>query len=132
MTTCGSRFEYRKIPQVNTATATNGLRGGGCGGRPGPCLIDKGLQPANSCEDVRAARQLPTYLEANQLLPSLGTQSSFRFRHSTETALLHVLSDILAAVDRGDLAALVLLDLSAAFDTVESTTRSCWNVYGGR
>jgi hypothetical protein len=131
MTTRGSRFEYRKIPQVNTATASNGLRGGGRGGRPGP-VFDKGLQPANSCEDVRAARQLRTYLEANQLLPSLGPQSSFRSGHSTETALLHVLSDILAAVDRGDLAALVLLDLCAAFDTVESTTRSCWNVYGGR
>lgn len=30
-----------------------------------------------------------------------------------------MLSDILQAVDRGDLAALVLLDLSAAFDTVD-------------
>ena len=33
-------------------------------------------------------------------------------------ALILYLSDILAAVDRGDFAALVLLDLSAAFDTV--------------
>jgi len=32
---------------------------------------------------------------------------------------LSVLSDILLAVDRGDFAALVLLDLSAAFDTVD-------------
>ena len=39
--------------------------------------------------------------------------------HSTETAILRVLSDILQAVDRGDFAALVLLDLSAAFDTVD-------------
>jgi len=30
-----------------------------------------------------------------------------------------VLSDILQAVDRGDLAALILLDLTAAFDTVD-------------
>ena len=30
-----------------------------------------------------------------------------------------MLSDILQYVDRGDLAALVLLDLSAAFDTVD-------------
>ena len=30
-----------------------------------------------------------------------------------------MLSDILQAVDRGDLAALVLLDLSTAFDTVD-------------
>ena len=33
--------------------------------------------------------------------------------------MLQVLSDILLAVDRGDLAALVLLDLSTAFDKVD-------------
>ena len=33
--------------------------------------------------------------------------------------MLRVLSDILLSVDRDDLAALVLLDLSAAFDTVD-------------
>jgi hypothetical protein len=33
--------------------------------------------------------------------------------------VLRVLSDILEAVDRGDVAALILLDLSAAFDTVD-------------
>ena len=36
-----------------------------------------------------------------------------------ETAILRVMSDILLAVNRGDFAALVLLDLSAAFDTVD-------------
>ena len=39
--------------------------------------------------------------------------------HSTETAVLKVLVDILHAVDRGDLAVLTLPDLSAAFDTVD-------------
>ena len=34
------------------------------------------------------------------------------------TAVLRMLSDIMTAVDGGDVAALVLLDLSAAFDTV--------------
>ena len=33
--------------------------------------------------------------------------------------MLKVLSDILLAIDSGDLSALVLLDLSAAFDTVD-------------
>jgi len=46
-------------------------------------------------------------------------QSGFRPGHSTESAVLYVLSDVLLAVDRGDLAALALLDLSAAFNTVD-------------
>ena len=46
-------------------------------------------------------------------------QSAYRAYHSTETAVLKLLSDILLAVDNGDLAVLTLLDLSAAFDTVD-------------
>jgi hypothetical protein len=65
------------------------------------------------------AHQLWTYLDTNQLLPSLGLQSGFQSKHSTKTDVLHVLSDTLAAVDRDDLAALVLWDLSAVFDTAD-------------
>ena len=36
--------------------------------------------------------------------------------------MLRVVSDILDALDRGDLAALTSLDLSAAFDTVDHKT----------
>ena len=39
--------------------------------------------------------------------------------HSTETALLRVQNDILQAVDSRGGAILVLLDLSAAFDTID-------------
>ena len=39
--------------------------------------------------------------------------------YSTETAITWILSDLLDAVDRDDTAMLVLLDLSAAFDTVD-------------
>ena len=60
------------------------------------------------------------YLTASRLLPDL--QSAYRANHSTETAVLKVLADILFAVDTGDLALLTLLDLSAAFDTVDHET----------
>jgi len=39
--------------------------------------------------------------------------------------MARVLSDILMALDRGDVAALALLDLSAAFDTRSITTFYC-------
>ena len=43
----------------------------------------------------------------------------FRAGHSTETAVLRVLSDLLQAADSGESGVLALLDLSAAFDTVD-------------
>jgi len=59
-------------------------------------------------------QQLHEYLQRWNLLPPL--QSGFRPNNSTDTAVLRVLSDLLEAVDG---AAVVLLDLSAAFDTVD-------------
>ena len=66
------------------------------------------------------AKQLVDYLTSSGLLPAL--QSAYRAHHSTETAVTKVLSDILKAIDAGDLALLTLLDLSAAFDTVDHAT----------
>ena len=44
-------------------------------------------------------------------------QSANRALHGTETALIKITNDILLSLDRGEHAFLVLLDLSAAFDT---------------
>ena len=61
--------------------------------------------------------QLLKHCTAYAPLPD--NQSSYRQGHSTETALLKVQNDILMNMDRQEVTLLVLLDLSAAFDTIE-------------
>ena len=61
--------------------------------------------------------QLLLYLNDNELLPSV--QSAYRQFFSTETAVLKVVTDILATLDRGQKSLLGMFDLSAAFDTVD-------------
>ena len=46
-------------------------------------------------------------------------QSAYKSHHSVESALIRVHSDILQAMDRQRIVVLVLLELSAAFDTTD-------------
>ena len=46
-------------------------------------------------------------------------QSAYRRFHSCETALLRVQNDIFVSLDAGRSSALLLLDFSAAFDTID-------------
>ena len=62
------------------------------------------------------ASQLKAYMDYNDLHDLL--QLAYKTAHSTESALLKVQNDILRTVDHGGVAVLVLLDLSAAFDTI--------------
>ena len=80
------------------------------------CLI-LNLSVISKLLERLVAKQLTDYLRSADLLTPL--QSGFRPGHSTETATLRVLSNILEAIDSGDVAALILLDLSAVFDTVD-------------
>ena len=62
-------------------------------------------------------------------------QSAYKKLHSTETALLKIHNDIVEAMDRGRVVALTLLDLSAAFDTIDHCTllqrlESCFGISG--
>ena len=63
--------------------------------------------------------QTHSHLEDNLLMPSM--QSAYRKHHLTETALLQVMNDVLRTVDCQRDVVLVMLDLSASFDTLDNT-----------
>ena len=63
-----------------------------------------------------AHMQLTKYIEDNNLFADL--QSGYRKAHSCETAITRIHNDLLCIMDSETNALLLLLDLSAAFDTV--------------
>ena len=64
-----------------------------------------------------ASRQVMDHVDSNYLGEPL--QSSYKRHHSTETALLKVKNDLLCSLDNNKAVLMVLLDMSAAFDTVD-------------
>jgi hypothetical protein len=61
--------------------------------------------------------QYTNHLCQNQLNDN--KQSAYKKYHSTETLLLKIQDDIISSISRGEVTMLVLLDLSAAFDTID-------------
>ena len=64
-----------------------------------------------------ASSQLHSYLQSNGLYPEY--QSAYRKGHSCETALLKIVDDIQHEIYQRKMVALVMLDLSSAFDTID-------------
>ena len=63
------------------------------------------------------ATQLDAYMAKHNLLEPF--QSAYRKHHSTETAIVCVLNDLLCAIDDNNMVFVCLLDCSAAFDLVD-------------
>ena len=61
--------------------------------------------------------QLWELFKANDIIPV--HQSAYRQKHSTETALCKIYNDLVMNTSCGHCSILILLDLSAAFDTVD-------------
>ena len=71
-------------------------------------------------------KQLMQHINSNNL--GNPHQSAYKTGHSTETSLLHIKNEIHTSLSRGKPTALVLLDLSAAFDTIDHDTLKSWFV----
>ena len=68
------------------------------------------------CERI-ALNQLMPYLLSNERLSA--TQGGNKKFHSTETSLIHTTEAILGGIDKKKLTAVVLLDMSKAFDSIK-------------
>ena len=86
-------------------------------------LVFKSYRPVSNLQFVSkvtekaAANQICGHMIEKKLYYKM--QSSYRTGHSTETALLRVQNDVYRALDNDEVVMLLLLDLSAAFDTLD-------------
>ena len=86
-------------------------------------LVFKNFRPVNNLSflskltEKTVAHQTVNHMTTHNLIPVF--QSAYRQGHSTETALIRVRNDILMNMNSQQVTLLVLLDLSAAFDTID-------------
>ena len=73
------------------------------------------------CGRLSSAQLVPLQAPKHRpiISPRPVEQTAYKSNSSTETALLKVKSDIMSALDNQQAVFLVLLDLSAAFDTID-------------
>lgn len=100
-----------------------------------PILKKQGLDPESlnnyqtisnllllsTIQECTVVAQLQSHMSHHELYEPM--QTGFQAKHSTETALVKVIKYVFLQADCGKLTLLILLDLSAAFDTV------CHNIH---
>ena len=94
--------------------------------KPGLDLLFKNYRPVSNLQYVSKLtermvfEQIHTHMMTHSLYPEF--QSAYRKNHSTETALVRVTNDILMKMNIQEVTLLVMLDLSATFDTLIITS----------
>ena len=90
--------------------------------KPGLDLLCKNYRPLSNLQYVSKLTEkmvfelIHTHMMTHSLYPKF--QSAYRKNHSTETALVRVMNDVLMKMNTQEVILLVMLNLSAAFDTV--------------
>ena len=72
------------------------------------------------CVELVFAKQLLEHIHVHNL--DNPYQSAYKTGHSTEAALLSIKNEVHLYLSRGEPTALILFDLSAAFDTIDHST----------
>ena len=91
--------------------------------KPGLNLISKNYRPISNLPFISKLvekcmlQQLMEHCKNHNLLPDF--QSAYRKHYSMETSLIRLTKDILWSMERQHITSLAILDLSAAFDTVD-------------
>ena len=84
-------------------------------------LLDRNFRPVSNLGCISklhaAATQHINHIESNSLMEK--HQSAYHALHSTETVLLKVKTDVIRALENHEVACLVFLDLSTAFNTID-------------
>ncbi|GFR87153.1 reverse transcriptase-like protein [Elysia marginata] len=91
-----------------------------------PGLDENALKNFSPISNLKFWSKILEKLVLQQLLEHLNKsnlnevfQSAYKAFHSTETALLKVTSDVLEFIDQKEICVMTLLDLFAAFDTID-------------
>ena len=91
--------------------------------KPGLDILDRNYRPVynlgyiSKLVECVVAAQLVNHIQRHGMMQA--HQSAYCSSHSMETALLKVKTDVIQALENQELACLILLDLSAAFDTID-------------
>ena len=94
--------------------------------KPGLDLLYKNYRPVSNLQYVSKLTEKAVFEQIHTHMTTHSHscpefQSSYRKNHSTETALVRVTNDILMKMNTQEVTLLVMLDLSAAFDTLSQS-----------